>query len=101
MTFLRTNCYHFIGRQNNHNYLNISPNFYQNCLKAQTNTHLMNSPINRSVGLMSAVFDGVCELFVKAIPNIFKGSRCFLVQCYGVVLWSRCGSIGETMDSFP
>ena len=24
----------------------------------------MNSSINRSVGLMSAVFDGVCELFV-------------------------------------
>ena len=32
----------------------------------------MNSSINSSVGLMSAVFDGVCKLFVKTIHNIFK-----------------------------
>ena len=31
----------------------------------------MNSYINRAVGLMSAVFDGVCKLFVKTIHNIF------------------------------
>ena len=32
----------------------------------------MNSSINRSVGLMSAVFDSVCKLFVKTIHNIFR-----------------------------
>ena len=32
----------------------------------------MNSSINRSFRLMSAVFDGVCELFVKTIHNIFR-----------------------------
>ena len=32
----------------------------------------MNSSINRSVSLMSAVFDGVYELFVKTIRNIFR-----------------------------
>ena len=30
----------------------------------------MNSSINRFAGLMSAVFDGVCELFVETILNI-------------------------------
>ena len=32
----------------------------------------MNSSINRSVSLMSAVFDGVCELLVKTVCNIFR-----------------------------
>ena len=32
----------------------------------------MNSSINRSVSLMSAVCDGVCKLFVKTIHNILE-----------------------------
>ena len=56
----------------------------------------MNSSINRSVGFMSVVFDGVCKLFVKRIRNILGKVANFLLN----VIVQFCG-VGAALLERP
>ena len=47
--------------------------------------YFMCCSVHGSVCLVCCVFDSICELFVKIIPNMFGCGCYFVVECYGSI----------------